>query len=93
MDALAAGLRPGPIAAGPDDLAVMPTPRAPRASPTGCMHTHRSVMYNTVSGGIWLGTTPDAVSPIVASLFGVTGTQGGMNSSLYTGSTIVLLPR
>lgn len=57
------------------------------------MHTHRSVMYNTVSGGIWLGTTPDAVSLTVLPLFHVTGMQGGMNSPLYTGSTIVLLPR
>ncbi|TXJ12474.1 MAG: long-chain fatty acid--CoA ligase [Alicycliphilus sp.] len=93
MDALAAGLRPGPIAAGPDDLAVMPYTSGTTGLPKGCMHTHRSVMYNTVSGGIWLGTTPDAVSLTVLPLFHVTGMQGGMNSPLYTGSTIVLLPR
>ncbi len=93
MDALAAGLRPGPIAAGPDDLAVMPYTSGTTGQPNGCMHTHRSVMYNTVSGGIWLGTTPDAVSLTVLPLFHVTGMQGGMNSPLYTGSTIVLLPR
>ena len=93
MDALAAGLRPGPIAAGPNDLAVMPYTSGTTGQPKGCMHTHRSVMYNTVSGGIWLGTTPDAVSLTVLPLFHVTGMQGGMNSPLYTGSTIVLLPR
>jgi len=93
MDALAAGLRPAPIAAGPDDLAVMPYTSGTTGQPKGCMHTHRSVMYNTVSGGIWLGTTPDAVSLTVLPLFHVTGMQGGMNSPLYTGSTIVLLPR
>ena len=93
MDALAAGLRPGPIAAGPDDLAVMPYTSGTTGQPKGCMHTHRSVMYNTVSGGIWLGTTPDAVSLTVLPLFHITGMQGGMNSPLYTGSTIVLLPR
>ena len=93
MDALAAGLRPGPITAGPDDLAVMTYTSGTTGQPKGCMHTHRSVMYNTVSGGIWLGTTPDAVSLTVLPLFHVTGMQGGMNSPLYTGSTIVLLPR
>ena len=93
MDALAAGLRPGPIAAGPDDLAVMPYTSGTTGQPKGCMHTHRSVMYNAVCGGIWLGTTPDAVSLTVLPLFHVTGMQGGMNSPLYTGSTIVLLPR
>ena len=93
VDALAAGLRPAPIATGPDDLAVMPYTSGTTGQPKGCMHTHRSVMYNTVSGGIWLGTTPDAVSLTVLPLFHVTGMQGGMNSPLYTGSTIVLLPR
>ena len=93
VDALAAGLRPAPIATGPDDLAVMPYTSGTTGQPKGCMHTHRSVMYNTVSGGIWLGTTPDAVSLTVLPLFHVTGMQGGMNGPLFTGSTIVLLPR
>ncbi|MBS0506484.1 MAG: long-chain fatty acid--CoA ligase [Proteobacteria bacterium] len=93
VDALAAGLRPAPIAAGPDDLAVMPYTSGTTGQPKGCMHTHRSVMYNTVSGGAWLGTTADAVSLTVLPMFHVTGMQGGMNSPLYTGSTIVLLPR
>lgn len=61
--------------------------------PKGCMHTHRSVMYNTVAGPQWLGTPQDAVSLVVLPLFHVTGMQNGMNGSLYVGATIVLLPR
>jgi fatty-acyl-CoA synthase len=57
------------------------------------MHTHRSVMYNTVAGTQWLGTPQDAVSLVVLPLFHVTGMQNGMNGSLYVGATIVLLPR
>ena len=49
--------------------------------------------YNTIVGGIWLDTTPDAVSLSVLPLFHVMGMQGGMNGPLFTGSTIVLLPR
>ena len=92
-DALAAGLRPAPIAAGPDDLAVMPYTSGTTGHPKGCMHTHRSVMYNTVAGPQWLGTPQDAVSLVVLPLFHVTGMQNGMNGSLYVGATIVLLPR
>ena len=86
-------LRPAPIQAGPDDLAVMPYTSGTTGHPKGCMHTHRSVMYNTVAGTQWLGTPQDAVSLVVLPLFHVTGMQNGMNGSLYVGATIVLLPR
>ena len=92
-DALAAGLRPGPLSAGPDDLAVMPYTSGTTGHPKGCMHTHRSVMYNTVSGTQWLATTQDAVQLAVLPFFHVTGMQNGMNGSLYAGATVVLLPR
>ena len=92
-DALAAGLRPAPLAAGPDDLAVMPYTSGTTGHPKGCMHTHRSVMYNTVAGTQWLNTQQDAVTLVVLPLFHVTAMQGGMNGSLYAGATIVLLPR
>jgi len=91
--ALAAGQRPDPIEAGPDDLAVMPYTSGTTGHPKGCMHTHRSVMYNAVSGGLWLGSTADSVSLSVLPLFHVTGMQGGMNGPLFLGSTVVQLPR
>ncbi len=92
-DALAAALRPGPLSAGPDDLAVMPYTSGTTGHPKGCMHTHRSVMYNTVAGTQWLATTQDAVQLAVLPFFHVTGMQNGMNGSLYAGATVVLLPR
>ena len=92
-DALAAARQPGPLRTGPDDLAVMPYTSGTTGHPKGCMHTHRSVMYNTVAGTQWLGTPQDAVSLVVLPLFHVTGMQNGMNGSLYVGATIVLLPR
>ncbi len=91
--ALAAQLRPGLICAGPDDLAVMPYTSGTTGHPKGCMHTHRSVMFNTVAGMHWMGTSQDAVQLAVLPFFHVTGMQNGMNGSLYVGATIVLLPR
>ncbi|AKJ30242.1 long-chain fatty acid--CoA ligase [Caldimonas brevitalea] len=93
MDVLAQGLRPGPLQAGPDDLAVMPYTSGTTGHPKGCMHTHRSVMYNTVAGGQWLSTQQDAVHLSVLPFFHVTGMQNGMNGSLYIGATMILLPR
>lgn len=92
-DMLARDLRPGPITAGPDDLCTMPYTSGTTGNPKGCMHTHRSVMYNAVAGVQWFGTTSDAVLLSVLPFFHVTGMQGSMNCPLYVGATIVLLPR
>src|SRR6266850_168510 len=92
-DAMARNLRPGPITARPDDLCVMPYTSGTTGSPKGCMHTHRTVMYTLVAGVHWFG--PDASQSTLAVLpfFHVTGMQGSMNGTIYSGNTIVLLPR
>jgi fatty-acyl-CoA synthase len=91
--ALHAHLRPGPMRAGPDDLAVLPYTSGTTAHPKGCMHTHRSVMYNTVARAVWLQSPPDAVQLAVLPFFHVTGMQNAMNGTLYQGATAVLVPR
>ena len=90
---LARDLRPGPMTAGPDDLAVMPYTSGTTGHPKGCMHTHRSVMYNAVAGMTWVGTQADSVLLSVLPFFHVTGMQGSMNTPLYAGATLVMLPR
>lgn len=92
-EVIAANLRPGPILAGPDDLAVMPYTSGTTGRPKGCMHTHRTTMYNVVAGSIWWKTHAGQVGMAVLPLFHVTGMQSGMNGPLYTGSTVVILPR
>jgi fatty-acyl-CoA synthase len=58
------------------------------------MHTHRSVMYNTVAGGIWSQAGGQGgVGLAVLPLFHVTGMQANMNGVIYGGATVVLLPR
>jgi fatty-acyl-CoA synthase len=92
-DALARGLAPGPLAAGPDDLCVMPYTSGTTDRPKGCMHTHRSVMHTAIAGGEWFRVNQDAVLLAVLPFFHVTGMQGSMNGPMYSGSTVVLLPR
>ncbi|MBC7995227.1 MAG: long-chain fatty acid--CoA ligase [Rhizobacter sp.] len=92
-DAMARQLTPGPLTAGPDDLCVMPYTSGTTGHPKGCMHTHRTTMYNTVSGGVWGQGNQGTVSMAVLPLFHVTGMQGVMNGVIFGGSTVVLLPR
>jgi len=92
-DILAADLKPGPLTAGPDDLCVMPYTSGTTGQPKGCMHTHRSVMHTTVGGMQWFALQPELTLLAVAPMFHVTGMQGGMNGPLFTGNTMVLLPR
>ena len=92
-DMLGAALVPAPCDVGPDDLCVMPYTSGTTGHPKGCMHTHRSVMYNAIAGAQWFRLQQDTVVLSVLPLFHVTGMQGTMNGPLYAGCTIILLPR
>ena len=92
-DMLEARLAPGPLATGPDDLCVMPYTSGTTGKPKGCMHTHRSAMCTAVGGVNWFGQTQDTITLSVLPLFHVTGMQGGMNGPLFSGATVVVLPR
>jgi fatty-acyl-CoA synthase len=92
-DALRSELSPGWLTSGPDDLAVMPYTSGTTGEPKGCMHTHRSTMHTTVANMHWFAVQPEMTLLAVAPFFHVTGMQGGMNSPVYNGNTVVLLPR
>jgi fatty-acyl-CoA synthase len=92
-DALASGLTPGPLTAGPDDLCVTPYTSGTTGVPKGCMHTHRTVMHTLIAGMRWFSMQPETTLMAVAPLFHVTGMQGGMNGPLYVGHTLVMLLR
>lgn len=90
---LAAARAPSALTAGPDDLCVLPYTSGTTGQPRGCMHTHRSVMSTAVGGAVWFDAQPDTVYLSVLPFFHVTGMTGGLNSPMYLGATIVLLPR
>jgi fatty-acyl-CoA synthase len=92
-DAMAAGAVPGPHLAGPDDLCVMPYTSGTTGNPKGCIHRHRSVMFTAAAASQWARTYQNECILAVAPFFHVTGMQGSMNGPIYTGSTVVLLPR
>ncbi|MGD0491975.1 MAG: long-chain fatty acid--CoA ligase [Steroidobacteraceae bacterium] len=92
-DVLRSGSSAGPSTAGPDDLCVMPYTSGTTGEAKGCMHTHRTTMHTLVAGMHWFAVQPEMTLLAVAPFFHVTGMQGGMNGPLYTGNTVVLLPR
>jgi fatty-acyl-CoA synthase len=94
VDALAQDAEPRPHETTPDDLCVLPYTSGTTGHPKGCMHTHRTVMHTAVAGPQWKGTVDDDECILaVLPFFHVTGMQNAMNSPIYIGGTIVILPR
>jgi fatty-acyl-CoA synthase len=92
-EAMEANLVPGPHAAGPDDLAVMPYTSGTTGRPKGCMHTHSTVQATTVPYLNWRGAQDGAVVLCALPMFHVTGMQAGMNSPIHLAATLVILSR
>ncbi len=92
-EALQAQYEPGPVTAGPDDLAVLPYTSGTTGKPKGCMHTHHTVQATLVGAGVWTSMTPNAVILTTLPLFHVTGMQHSMNAPIFNGSSFVLMTR
>jgi fatty-acyl-CoA synthase len=93
LDALALARPTTPVTATAGDLAVMPYTSGTTGKPKGCMHTHRSVMFNVVANAQWSSAGADHRTLASLPFFHVTGMQSSMNSPLFLGGTIVILPR
>jgi acyl-CoA synthetase (AMP-forming)/AMP-acid ligase II len=91
--ALAPALVPGPHRAGPDDLSMLPYTSGTTGKPKACVHTHRTVMTSCVGSSLWRRTHPSSVYLAVAPLFHLLGLQNNVNSAIFWGGTIVLMPR
>jgi fatty-acyl-CoA synthase len=92
-DALAGELPLPPLAVGPQDLAILPYTSGTTGNPKGCMHPHSSIMHNAMASSIWGNATPEAVTLLVVPLFHITGMVSLMHANIYTGSTLVMMPR
>ena len=92
-DAIALNAEPGSSIGDPDDLAVMPYTSGTTGFPKGCMHSHRTVMHNTVGGNEWAGVSEHSMIFGTLPLFHVTGMIYGMHGPIYAGATVVMLPR
>jgi fatty-acyl-CoA synthase len=92
-EALANDLPLPPLQVGPADLAVLPYTSGTTGQPKGCMHPHRSLLHNAMASSIWGNATPEAVTLLVVPMFHITGMVSLMHANIYTGSTLVMMPR
>jgi fatty-acyl-CoA synthase len=91
-DALAAGHAPGAHLVAADDLAMLPYTSGTTGMPKGCMHTHATLMSNAISGQ-WSHGGPETVALGVVPMFHITGMVGSVLGTVYSGATLVILPR
>jgi fatty-acyl-CoA synthase len=82
-----------PLEVGPNDLAVLPYTSGTTGLPKGCMHLHSSIMHNAVSSSVWGNATAENVTLLVVPMFHVTGMISTMHANIYTGATLVMMPR
>ena len=92
-DAMLTGHRADAPTAGPDDLAVLPYTSGTTGLPKGCMHTHRTIMHNVVSGALWGDGSAESMSLAVVPMFHITGMLYGLHLPIYLGSCAVIMPR
>ena len=78
---------------GPADLAILPYTSGTTGLPKGCMHLHSSIMHNAVASATWGNATAENVTLLVVPMFHITGMVSLLHSSIYSASTIVLMPR
>jgi fatty-acyl-CoA synthase len=92
-DALACGRLATPPQARADDMALLPYTSGTTGMPKGCIHSHRTLMANTIGGGVWSHSGAETVSLGVVPMFHITGMLYGVLAPVFAGSTVVILPR
>ncbi len=91
--AIALGLRPGPLPTDADALAVLPYTSGTTGKPKGCRHSHATLLASIAASAVWKQLHNDSVVLTVAPLFHMLGLQNGMNLPLFLGATAVMMPR
>lgn len=92
-DMLACNDVPPEHVVGPGDLAALPYTSGTTGLPKGCMHPHRSIMHNAVASGLWGNASAENITLAVVPMFHITGMVSVMHSTIYTGATLVIMPR
>jgi len=92
-DAVACLEPPPALTVGPADLSILPYTSGTTGLPKGCMHTHSSIMHNAVASSMWGNASHETVALLVVPMFHITGMVSLMHSSIYSGATLVMMPR
>jgi fatty-acyl-CoA synthase len=82
-----------PVTATSQDLSVLPYTSGTTGLPKGCMHTHGSIMHNAMASGLWAGGSAANVALCAVPMFHITGMVSVMQASIFSGATLVIMPR
>lgn len=93
LDAVLSDDPPPELRVGCDDLALLPYTSGTTGLPKGCMLTHASVTHNAMTTTFWINGTPEMVNLAVLPLFHITGLVCVMHASIFSGGTLVIMPR
>ena len=86
--------QPAPVhVVGAQDLAILPYTSGTTGLPKGCMHLHRSIMHNAIASALWGSGSSENVALAVLPIFHITGMVSVMHTTIYSGGTLVLMPR
>jgi fatty-acyl-CoA synthase len=93
VEALACDSASPDLSVKPADLAILPYTSGTTGLPKGCMHTQASIMHNAVASNLWGNGSAEGVVLAVVPMFHITGMVSVMHASIYSGATLVLMPR
>ena len=92
-DALAAGHRPPEHVVAANDMALLPYTSGTTGMPKGCIHNHSALVHNAAASALWTQGHSETVALVVVPMFHITGIVSILHTLIYTGATMVLMPR
>lgn len=84
---------PPPVALSMDDVALMTYTSGTTGLPKGAMLTYGNALYKSAAAANCNGVSPDDVLLAIAPLYHIAGMVMGINVTMFTGATTVLLYR
>jgi len=87
------GARPTPVTVSLDDIALMTYTSGTTGLPKGAMLSYGNALFKTRAAADCHGATPDDVLLSIAPLYHIAGMLMGVNVSVLSGATTVLLHR
>jgi acyl-CoA synthetase (AMP-forming)/AMP-acid ligase II len=92
-EVMSTAVDPPPVLVGPDDPCVIMYTSGTTGERKGALHTHRSMIVNTLRPVYWHHYNPSSVHLSVLPFFHITGMHYCMTAPVFTGGTMVILSR
>ncbi len=92
-EALACERRAPAPQADPQDVCALPYTSGSTGKPKACIHTHASLMHNIAGQALWHVMSPGTPCLGLVPMYHVSGLMHALHLPVYSGGTVVVLPR